>query len=861
MEVFITFAISLFLQVIHAQHQTAYLALKHSNNSSFPKLEIYKLNQNEFFEITLQLNSTTSMTPKLLYNCKEALPNWIHFFSSNNTLTGIFHGEEKFTICILLDDQPAKEIEFHLLAKPRTLTSEITQSEFSLIPYNEGFLTHHARYPDYFNKMKAVSLTDGDIMVAWVYDSNDKGKILLGSFVDSKVIYIKGPFEIGEIMTDYEELGPNRKEDLPQFDMVALKGNRVLIVYQEKNFNNKIVGKILGSDGLIEATYFMSENSERYNSHPRVDQFSSDSIAVSWIASNDNSKIIGGTTYIKIFDLNGQVKVNFTPAINYAYKLNTLKVLELNDTNILLLWKQKGAVYGRIVEPLALNEVKGAFKIAEESEFSEFQGLVLSNENVLLVVSQYKTGRTQGWINALFLNNLGNVLSKVEISPDSPRFKEYLKVTYLQNNRILITWMQWEYKHREQWREIYGIILAENGLIAHPQFLIGSFSGEADFHHYDSLLLADGSVLFIWRDVGTISDIIGKVIKDDGETLVNEFFINGDQPIVYYANPVLGNFSNGNIFVGWFTSEDNFYLADSIGMKVWGSQVTANSRPKVRSPIPSNDGKVNKPYAITIPDGMFEDPDGDSLKITVRLDDEYLDRKAWLQYDPDTKNLIGIPDSWSSGRHNITVIARDPKGAFAKSNFVVTIHPDSSFAAKIVVLVVAIAIVALVLPGALRWKKSVWKKEKKKKRYIVFEDQEGGHQISMKTENIPREMFCPLTDELMSDPWELICVDGSRQNYEGEALFEYLKIRNHDPITKAKKKDIRQNDDLRKRIEEFIFDLDPLVLKEDKNLLKEVQRWVEKRGEETLMESGKLRFIVTKLKEVALAASPTEEQV
>ncbi|HEY8353336.1 MAG TPA: putative Ig domain-containing protein, partial [Sphingomonadales bacterium] len=79
------------------------------------------------------------------------------------------------------------------------------------------------------------------------------------------------------------------------------------------------------------------------------------------------------------------------------------------------------------------------------------------------------------------------------------------------------------------------------------------------------------------------------------------------------------------------------------------------------------------PFTFVIPAAAFMDPDGDALTFDVTLADGSA-LPDWLIFDPATRTLSGTPGEKDDGVLDIRVVATDPQGLSASSQFRLTVR-------------------------------------------------------------------------------------------------------------------------------------------------------------------------------------------
>ncbi len=98
----------------------------------------------------------------------------------------------------------------------------------------------------------------------------------------------------------------------------------------------------------------------------------------------------------------------------------------------------------------------------------------------------------------------------------------------------------------------------------------------------------------------------------------------------------------------------------------------ANDAPTVADPAEDQTTPQRAPFSYTLPDGMFEDVDGDSMTYEATSADGS-PLPPWLSFDPATRTFSGTPTNDDVGTVSIKVTATDPAGDSAEDEFSITV--------------------------------------------------------------------------------------------------------------------------------------------------------------------------------------------
>ncbi|MFJ5331201.1 putative Ig domain-containing protein [Pectobacterium versatile] len=174
---------------------------------------------------------------------------------------------------------------------------------------------------------------------------------------------------------------------------------------------------------------------------------------------------------------------------------------------------------------------------------------------------------------------------------------------------------------------------------------------------------------------GTFSD-------PDGDTLTLSATLANGSPLPSWLrfDPTIGTFSGtpGNADVGTLvirvtaTDGSNTSISTSFGLTV----TNANDAPVVATPIPPQNVAQGGGFNFTVPDGTFNDPDGDTLTLSATLANGS-PLPSWLRFDPTIGTFSGTPGNADVGTLVIRVTATDGSNTSISTSFGLTV--TSSF--------------------------------------------------------------------------------------------------------------------------------------------------------------------------------------
>ncbi|KGA42575.1 hypothetical protein KU75_04940 [Pectobacterium odoriferum] len=174
---------------------------------------------------------------------------------------------------------------------------------------------------------------------------------------------------------------------------------------------------------------------------------------------------------------------------------------------------------------------------------------------------------------------------------------------------------------------------------------------------------------------GTFSD-------PDGDTLTLSATLANGSPLPNWLrfDPAIGTFSGtpGNADVGTLvirvtaTDGSNTSISTSFGLTV----TNTNDAPVVATPIPPQSVAQGGGFNFTVPDGTFNDPDGDTLTLSATLANGS-PLPSWLRFDPTIGTFSGTPGNADVGTLVIRVTATDGSNTSISTSFGLTV--TSSF--------------------------------------------------------------------------------------------------------------------------------------------------------------------------------------
>lgn len=130
---------------------------------------------------------------------------------------------------------------------------------------------------------------------------------------------------------------------------------------------------------------------------------------------------------------------------------------------------------------------------------------------------------------------------------------------------------------------------------------------------------------------------------------------------------------DGVIFDGWFDSPVNqLGRVEFASGAAWERPAidalaagrTPNSAPVAAAVVPPLVADEDAPFNFALPAGVFQDPDGDALQLRLAGADGGA-LPAWLEFDPGSASMQGLPGQADVGTHALRLTATDPWGAEA----------------------------------------------------------------------------------------------------------------------------------------------------------------------------------------------------
>ncbi|POE11853.1 hypothetical protein BV921_05660 [Pectobacterium odoriferum] len=183
--------------------------------------------------------------------------------------------------------------------------------------------------------------------------------------------------------------------------------------------------------------------------------------------------------------------------------------------------------------------------------------------------------------------------------------------------------------------------------------------------------IAQGGNLNVTVPAGTFTD-------PDGDTLTLSATLANGSPLPNWLrfDPAIGTFSGtpGNADVGTLvirvtaTDGSNTSISTSFGLTV----TNTNDAPVVATPIPPQSVAQGGGFNFTVPDGTFNDPDGDTLTLSATLANGS-PLPSWLRFDPTIGTFSGTPGNADVGTLVIRVTATDGSNTSISTSFGLTV--------------------------------------------------------------------------------------------------------------------------------------------------------------------------------------------
>ena len=227
-------------------------------------------------------------------------------------------------------------------------------------------------------------------------------------------------------------------------------------------------------------------------------------------------------------------------------------------------------------------------------------------------------------------------------------------------------------------------------------------------------------------------------------------------------------------------------------------------------------------------------------------------------------------------RGNYVVLARgeDPHGAFVEVSFTIKIvpHPVKYFVCILILCFSGVLLGAYIyrriqlkrsynmLQISAHRNTSSAKSSESSKDPTPITRADIEMLMSFTTDKIPNSFICPITGELMSDPYMVLTEEGPIcHTYEKEALDKWFVNNETDPMTRRTMIALASNITLKTSIELFVKGLTVEDLVNDKGLYLEIEKWIKRRGKRNLLNDINLRHIVERYQEARAILKENKE--
>ena len=102
-----------------------------------------------------------------------------------------------------------------------------------------------------------------------------------------------------------------------------------------------------------------------------------------------------------------------------------------------------------------------------------------------------------------------------------------------------------------------------------------------------------------------------------------------------------------------------------------------NQTPELVNPIPDQSATADQLYSYIVPEATFNDPDpGDILTWSADMSDG-TELPSWLGFDPETRELQGIPSFGDAGNYAVRITVTDIAGLSAEDVFIIRVFAEN----------------------------------------------------------------------------------------------------------------------------------------------------------------------------------------
>ncbi len=164
--------------------------------------------------------------------------------------------------------------------------------------------------------------------------------------------------------------------------------------------------------------------------------------------------------------------------------------------------------------------------------------------------------------------------------------------------------------------------------------------------------------------------------QDVGDTLTYSATLNDGNPLPSWLsfNPSTRVFSGTPTVSDAGSHSVKVSATDNAGAKASSSfNLVAQHFPDLINPLVDQLADIGLPYTYTFPGGTFIDLDGESLSYRATMSDGSA-LPNWLGFYGATQQFLGTPLASNNGQISVKVIAEDPRGGTAESQFNLTVE-------------------------------------------------------------------------------------------------------------------------------------------------------------------------------------------
>jgi len=859
---------------------------------------VFEINKPFSFELILSDPNKDEIEQRISLINGDPLPEWIHYDEITLTFNGVAPAEQELTIRVYVSDGVFEEtMQFPVKFVP---ASEVSMNILDQIVYIEDMKTAWHIPREFFKhenmKFVKVSGPNDEDIPSWLTPVYPERQLIITQHNNNSLpVPLKLTFESDGVQesvvfnltvrnvqyifqTIVHDFNIEDTAVNPTFEQLLLTDRSILTIWKDNK--NLIYGKVLSLRGEVLNETFVIVNKtdlkETLSFHSAKFITSSEILLFyQWSQNNEN------------FGLNATIYKLQVPEsaqeINLLDKEHTsVRIIDHPSDKQLIITAIKNSD-----PPMALRSVYGKFDL-QSREFSrignfDHQDIFIDNSYKALQIYNFTT-LFYKCSNAIYLNtfkypNLD--MGSFSIMPaQQSSVITSCDVLILPEKKLFITWSENHIVDTKTTCSIYSTIFDLSSNVQGPITLLKSYYFEKTKFMVQAMFIPSGEIGVFWEAQESMvhmhPDIGVSILSPDGQLQRSEVDILRDYGGVLNRTVKIIPLENQKLLLTWvFNSTQSISLPYSIKSSVVSTKLYRNTVPDVLNTISDHETVGGDDSYFSFSNSLFVDYDGDPLTYYATLikdDGPYL-LPDWLTFDPFTLTFYARTKVSDTGIYKILVTARDPYHATVSTEFTLKVKSDPAryifgFFFLFSLLLALIIMIKDLLIDRMR------EDQEEENSQELTEEQDSGDayeevpssDMSMKreeienllgqfTDKIPKMFLCPITGEIMSDPWVVVSSDqNSCHSYEGEAIQHWFQNHDTDPLTRSKKKSLGRNLSLKHAIELYLTQISTEDLKSDPALRAEVERWITRRGgEEKLLEDSLLKCVVEKVREARQA--------